>query len=48
MRIVIRIVAVLLIFFGGIWLNDGVILHLMTGQNQLAVYAGIAVLAVVG
>jgi hypothetical protein len=48
MRIVIRIVAVLLIVFGCIWLNHGVILHLMTGQNRLAVYAGIAVVVGIG
>lgn len=51
MKIVIRIVAVLLIFFGCVWFLQGINVlpgSFMTGQIRWAVYGGIAMVVGIG
>ena len=47
MKIILTIVGVLLIFFGGIWILQGINVlpgSFMTGQIRWAIYGGIAVI----
>ena len=51
MRIILNIVGVLLVLFGGIWFLQGVNIlpgSFMTGQIRWAVYGGIAVIVGLG
>jgi hypothetical protein len=48
MKIILTIIGVLLILFGGIWILQGINVlpgSFMTGQIRWAIYGGIAVLA---
>ena len=48
MRIVLNIVGVILVFFGGVWFLQGINVlpgSFMTGQIKWAVYGGIAFVA---
>ena len=51
MRIVLRVVGVLLVLIGAIWVLQGINVlpgSFMTGQIQWAIYGGIAILAGAG
>jgi hypothetical protein len=48
MKVILTIIGVLLILFGGIWILQGINVlpgSFMTGQIRWAIYGGIAVLA---
>jgi hypothetical protein len=48
MKTILTIVGVLLIFFGGVWILQGINVlpgSFMTGEIQWAIYGGIAVIA---